>query len=154
MAVTKEVKTCPDFKERKQSIDAVLGEVNDLSQDELATFATKMNYAAANGMLPILNQQEQAALRTLSQKFIPEVPKQINLNAQVKTENVILGFLQNNDRLLSNTKMRVIEQSAIELDQLAKLEDFKGNFQVSAEDGEATNNENFTGEDDEEEGEQ
>jgi len=150
MAVVKEVKICPDFKERKAKIDSVLKEVNDLSQEELAMFATKMNYAAANGMLPTLNQQEQAALRTLSQKFIPEVPKQINLNAKVKTENVILGFLENNDRLLNNTKMRVIEQSAIEIEQLASLEDFAENFQVSAEGGEADDKENFTGENEDE----
>ncbi len=144
MGITKEVKECPDFVRdepgekltREQEISNTLSTLPDLSPEELARFALKMNYAVANGMLPPLTSQELATLRTISQKCIPDAPKQINLNASVKTEQVILTWLGSNTDLLAATKARVIEQSALEVEQLEGLGDFKANFTTGeTEDG-------------------
>ena len=121
---------------RREEIKAALSSVPPLGPAELAEFAVKMNWAAANGLVQ-LTAQEHTALRTISQKCIPDAPKQINLNAKVQTEQVILQWLTVNDKLLESTNKRVKEQSAIELDSLTKLEGFKAAFNTEEEeDGE------------------
>ena len=84
---------------RAREITDAINKMPDLSADDMAALATKMNHAVALGAVTLTNK-ESASLKILSQKFIPDAPKQINLNAEIKTEQVILGWLDGNQDAL------------------------------------------------------
>ena len=95
--------------DRATEIQSALESLPDLSSADMAALATKVNQAVLMGQLT-LKSNEAAALKTLSSKYIPDAPKQINLQAEVKTESVILGWLQDNDSLREGALRRGQEQ--------------------------------------------
>lgn len=134
MGIEKNLEECPfDAETRQEQIQKTLDDVPDMSSEELAVFAVKMNFAIANGLMPTLTAQEQASLRTLSQKSIPDAPKQINLTATFKPEQVILRYLDTNQDKLALTEKRVEKQAALEIEQLDNLGDFAQNFKTGDE---------------------
>ena len=88
-----------DFVEdtsRAEQIKETISKVPDLTGEEMADFTVKMNHAIVLGEHKPTSV-EAASLKLLSSKFIPDAPKQINLNASVRTETVILKYLETND---------------------------------------------------------
>lgn len=136
MGITKQPLNPPFDNEpklsRKEEIEVALEQVDNLSPAQLAEFAVKLNLAAANGVIQ-LTSQEHTALKTISQKCIPDAPKQINLNANIKTEQIILGWCETNTTLRDETNVRIKEQSAIELESLAGLDGFRDSFAITGE---------------------
>lgn len=94
--------------ERATEIQTALDSLPDLSSSDMAALATKVNQAVLMGQLT-LKSNEAAALKTLSSKYIPDAPKQINLQAEVKTENIIFGWLEKNDSLRDSALHRARE---------------------------------------------
>ena len=128
MAVQTELNDCPFKTDRVKEIESVLDNVPVMNQSQLQDFALKMNYAIATGQLPSITAAEAAALKTISAKCIQDAPKQINLDATVKSEQIIMSFLQDNDKLLEVTNKRILKQSTLELEQLSRLDGFAANF--------------------------
>ncbi len=125
MPSTKDVLIFPDEEgfTRAKEIAAGLEELPDLEDNALASLAAKMNLAQALGVLK-LSSAEAASLKTLSQKYIPDSPKRIDLKATVKTESIIMHWLNSNDALrqasLSNTQIFEVEEN----DRTNQLEGF------------------------------
>lgn len=94
--------------ERATEIMTALDSLPDLSSSDMAALATKINQAVMMGQLT-LKSNEAAALKTLSSKYIPDAPKQINLQANVKTENIIFGWLEDNESLRDSALHRAQE---------------------------------------------
>lgn len=99
---------------RAKKIASAVEMVPDVSPDDLATICTKMNQVASLGMINF-SPQELASLKTLSQKYIPDAPKQVNLNATVKTEQVIMGWLEGNQDALQKFQEKAIEVPFVEI---------------------------------------
>lgn len=101
--------------DRAREITDALGKMPDLSPGHMASLVTKMNHAVALGVIA-LKPQELTSLKTLSQKYIPDAPKQINLNAEVRTEQVILTWLNGNqDALQAFQDQAVIDVPGVEI---------------------------------------
>ncbi len=94
--------------DRAIEIQTALSSLPDLSSADMASLVTKMNQAVMMGQL-VLTSNQTNALKTLSSKYIPDAPKQINLQAEVKTENIIFGWLENNQSLRDGALHRAQE---------------------------------------------
>lgn len=104
-------------------IDVALDLVGDLTRREVEVLVTKLNVAVMRGFIT-LSSQESVSLKSLSTKFIPDAPKQLNIQAEVKTEQVILGWLDTNTDL-SSAALRHAASLAPEQEQsYAMLEGF------------------------------
>ena len=95
--------------ERAAEIQTAIDFLPDLSPLEMADFVTKINHAVMLGLITLTSNQTNA-LKTLSSKCIPDAPKQINLQAEVKTEAVILNWLQDNESLRDSALARGQDQ--------------------------------------------
>ena len=136
MGITKTPPSPPFTNEpkpsRRKEIESALQNLPALGPAELRDFAVKLTYAAANGIIQ-LTSQELTALKTIAQKSIPDAPKQINLNAKVQTEQVILTWLNNNQKNLGDTNRRIRKQSVIESKVVTSLQGFAETFSTEEE---------------------
>jgi len=113
--------------ERAEVIAQALEELPDLSRTEMGALVTKMNHAAMIGSVR-LTSTEAHSLRILSQKFIPDAPKEIRLEATVKTEDVIIGYLRDSDRFLEDAKVQASSLEGAQEANYKLLTDFKETF--------------------------
>lgn len=93
---------------REEEIEAAVESINDLSLEEIGDLYIKLNRAAAEKGF-VFTKPEADAIKLMSQKTIPDVPKKIELNAHVRTESVILQYLEINDRAKENNYQNIDE---------------------------------------------
>lgn len=123
MSSKKEIKvgmynTEPDESRQKQ-IAQVLDDTPLPDRQGIEEIVTKLNVAIVEGR-HTLKPAEAASLKLLSQKFIPDAPKELNIKAEVKTEQVIMSWLARNGELetLAETQalaMQPIQDAAYEM---------------------------------------
>lgn len=113
----------PDLTKSDVITKAIEGLPN-LDPSAMGTLVTKINQAVVLDLIH-LNAGQLSCLRQLSTKYIPDAPKQIHLKAEIKTENVILGWLRDNEEFL-NDAMEYTQTLAPAQDaNYALLEDFE-----------------------------
>lgn len=78
-----------------------------------AAYYTAIMQAIATGKLTLSRQQNDALVR-LYEKKVPAAPKDINLNATVKVEDVIYSFLQSNGENMQHSLQKARSAEAIE----------------------------------------
>jgi len=81
--------------DREQEIEDALESVEDMTPESIGDLCKKLHLAALTKGFK-LSKDEKESLKMLTQKCVPDAPKQINLDAKVRTESVILQFLEGN----------------------------------------------------------
>ena len=123
----RKIRVCPDFESdefaESKKIENVLHALPDLSTEDMADFCIKMNQAIATGAL-VLKPTQVSSLKLLSTKFIPDAPRQINIDAHVKTETVILGWLETNSSLQDAAEERAALQENSEEASYEEIPEF------------------------------
>ncbi len=109
--------------DRAREIEAALENTPDMDDEALASLATKMNMAQALGIFK-LTAAEQVSLKVLSQKFIPDAPKRIEMNSTVKTETIIYGWLEKNNQLRGKALQNTMDMELEENLRTAALTEF------------------------------
>ena len=104
---------------KAQTTSDLVQSLPDLPPSEMASLCTKMNQAVALGIIT-LNSTQLACLKTLSSKYIPDSPKQINLNAKVQSEQIILNYLESNE-LLKEKAMQDAIDNKVDFPQLTEI---------------------------------
>jgi hypothetical protein len=124
MSAKKELTTgAYNTSSREDQIQQALEDTPDMDREEIESLAIKLNVATAKGK-HVPTTVESVALKVLSQKFIKDAPKEIHLQAEVKTEQVIMNWLQQNGELASLAEQRAISQSPIQDAHYEVLEGF------------------------------
>lgn len=109
--------------DRAKEIQEALKSVPEMDDDALASLAIKMNMAQALGIFK-LSAAENTSLKLLSQKLIPDAPKRIEMNSTVKTETIIYGWLEENDKLRGKALQNTLEMELEENQRTQALEEF------------------------------
>jgi hypothetical protein len=98
---------------REEQIEQVLEKVPDMDREEIGRLATNLNIATATGK-HVPTAVESASLKTLSTKFIPDAPKEVHVKAEVRTEQVIMNWLQQNGELAEAAEQRALSLAPIQ----------------------------------------
>lgn len=112
-----------DDLSRPEQIEQALEEAKPLDRDEIAQLATMLNVLTATGK-HVPTSAESQSLRSLTTKFIPDAPKEVHLKAEIKTEQVIMSWLEQNGELATLAEQRAISQSPIQDAHYEVLEGF------------------------------
>lgn len=104
----KPVKMPDDNISTAEHISEVIEQLPDLSPVVLGELYEKINRAVTLGYITLTTQQTQC-LRTLSQKFIPDSPKQLNVNAKVQSESIIVEWLNTNNKAGEEAEQKAME---------------------------------------------
>lgn len=108
---------------RQDQIQQVLDEEPLPDRIEIEELVTKLNIAIVKGK-HTLKPAEAASLRLLSQKFIPDAPKEIKVEAKIKTEQVIMGWLARNGELEEVAELKALTMAPIQDAHYEVLEGF------------------------------
>lgn len=101
-------------------VDRIVAEVADLSPEEIAQYCIKLNKAIIDGDFdPTVSQRQ--SLNLLSNKFIPDAPKQINLSGTVRVEETIDRWLEHNQQALQKVITVAAELAEFEEEQKQRL---------------------------------
>lgn len=98
---------------REAQIEQALDGTPDMDREEIEDLAIKLNVATATGK-HVPTTVESVSLKILSQKFIKDAPKEIHLQAEVKTEQVIMNWLQQNGELAEVAEARALSLAPIQ----------------------------------------
>lgn len=103
-------------EQRQKYIQSVIDSVSDedVDPENLQMACKKIFHAMSRGKL-VLTSEERAAFTTLAKKFVPDAPKQINLKSEIRVENIIHAWLEEN----SQAEVEILERA----DVLALQED-------------------------------
>ena len=111
--------------DRARDIKSALDSLPEMSDADMASLCTKMNMASTLGIIKP-TQAEANSLKTLSQKFIPDSPKRIDMTANVKTESIILHWLQTNQSHKQSALSKTLEFEEIEDGRTNQLQELSG----------------------------
>lgn len=85
----------PPVISREEEIEEAIGKIDDIEPESISELCKKIHLAVIKHGF-IITKDERESLKLLSMKTIPDAPKEIHIDARVRTETVILDFLNNN----------------------------------------------------------
>lgn len=105
----------PPAISREEEIEEAIGKIEDIEPESISELCKKIHLAVIKHGF-IITKDERESLKLLSMKTIPDAPKEIHLDARVRTETTILNYLEHNKLAQEQNFNRISENVEHEID--------------------------------------